>query len=107
MQVSMQAFARRNDSLRKRIADDLLKRPHEVLYVEEFQNPDRRPGWAKILGKGLTGALNISWNASARMLMVRAIAKKGNTPHELLGTFLAYLFERHGRRIASINIQLR
>ena len=44
---------------------------------------------------------------AAIMLVVRAIAKKGNTPHELLGTFLAYLFERHGRRIASINIQVR
>jgi hypothetical protein len=107
MQVSMQAFGRRGQSLRKRITDDLYNRPHEVLYVEEFKNPERRPGWAKILGRGLTGAINVSWNASAHMLVVRAIAKKGNTPHELLGTFLAYLFERHGRRIASINIQLR
>ena len=107
MQVLMQAFGRRGGSLRRRIAEDLLKRRHEILYVEEFQNPERRPGWAKILGKGLTGAINVSWNSSARMLMVRAIAKKGNTPHELLGIFLSYLFERHGRSIASINIQLR
>ena len=107
MQVSMQAFGRKRDSLRKRITDDLYDRPHTVLYVEEFKNPERRPGWSKILGRGLTGAINISWNASTHMLVVRAIAKKGNTPHELLGTFLAYLFERHGRRIASINIQVR
>ena len=107
MQVSMQAFGRRGDSLRRRITDDLYTRPHDVLYVEEFKNPERSPGWAKILGQGLSGALNLEWDASARMLLVRAIAKKGNKPYELLGVFLAYLFERHGKSIASINIQLR
>jgi hypothetical protein len=41
------------------------------------------------------------------MLTARAIAKRGNTPHELLGQFIAYLIERHGRKVSSVNIQLR
>jgi hypothetical protein len=107
MQIQMQAFSRRPDSLRKIIADDLSARPHAVLYLQEFKSPERVPGWSKILGKHLPGAINIKWEASSRMLTARAIAKRGNTPHELLGVFLAYLIERHGRKVTSVNIQLR
>lgn len=87
--------------------DDLVSREHDVLVVNEILNIGRKPGWSKISGKGLSGALNIEWDASAHMLLVRAITRKGNTPHKLLGVFLDYLIERHGKRIASINIQLR
>jgi len=107
MQIQMQAFSRRPDSLRKIIADDLSAHPHAVLYLQEFKSPERAPGWSKILGKALPGAINIKWEASSRMLTARAIAKRGNTPHELLGVFLAYLIERHGRKVTSVNIQLR
>jgi hypothetical protein len=41
------------------------------------------------------------------MLTARAIAKRGNTPHKLLGELIAYLIERHGRKVSSVNIQLR
>jgi hypothetical protein len=41
------------------------------------------------------------------MLIARAMAEKGNTPYKLLGVFLAYLMERHGKKVASINMQLR
>jgi len=107
MQIQMQAFSRRSYSLRRRITTDLSNHPHEVLYVQEFKSPERAPGWAKVLGHGLPGALNIAWDASAHMLLVRAIARKGNTPHKLLAVFVEYLIQRHGRRISSINIQLR
>jgi hypothetical protein len=107
MQIQMQAFGRRRDSLRKIIADDLTNRQHNVLQVQEFKNPERVPGWTKIKGKGLAGAINIRWDANSHMLVARAIAKKGNSPHELLGVFLAYLIDRHGKRVTSINIQLR
>jgi hypothetical protein len=40
------------------------------------------------------------------MLTARAIAQKGNYPHELLGIFVAYLVEKHRKRVAAINIQL-
>ncbi len=107
MQIQMQAFARRRDSLRKIIADDLEARPHAVLYLQGFKTPERAPGWSKILGKDLPGAINIKWEQSSRMLTARAIAKRGNTPHKLLGEFVAYLIERHGRKVTSMNIQLR
>jgi hypothetical protein len=107
MQIQMQAFGRRQGSLRKIIADDLLAHPHPVLFLQEFKSPERAPGWSKILGIDLPGALNIKWEASSRMLTARAIAKRGNTPHKLLGEFIAYLIERHGRKVASVNIQLR
>ena len=76
MQIQMQAFSRRADSLRKRITDDLFFHPHETLYVQEFKSPERAPGWAKILGQGLPGALNIAWDANAHMLLVRHHAQR-------------------------------
>ena len=107
MQIQLEAFGRRQGSLRKAITDDLSSRGHEVLAVDKKVDLDRKPGWAKISGRGLPGTLNIEWDASAHMLLARAITRGGNTPHKLLGAFLEYLIERHGKRIASINIQLR
>lgn len=107
MQIQLQAFGRTSVSLRKRIADDLSSRGHDVLYVHAFKDPGRSSGWAKIKGQGLPGAINIEWDASANMLLARAITGKGNRPHALLGVFLEYLIERHGKKIVSINIQLR
>jgi hypothetical protein len=107
MQIQMQAFGRKPDSLRKVIADDLSAHPHSELYLQEFKSPERVPGWSKIRGINHPGAINIKWDASSRMLTARAIAKRGNTPHKLLGEFIAYLIERHGRKVASVNIQLR
>ena len=107
MQVQLQAFGRKSTSLRKAITDDLKKHEHDVLQIEEMRNPDRNPGWAKITGTGVPGALNIEWDASAHMLLARVITRNDNTPHKLLGVFLEYLIERHGKQITSINIQLR
>jgi len=107
MQIQMQAFAKRSGSLRRIITEDLARREHEVLCVREFLNVQRSKGWAKVLGRGIPGALNIEWSASQRMLTIRAIAKKGNKPYQLLGVFMQYLLERHGTKITNINIQLR
>lgn len=107
MQIQLQAFSRKTASLRKAITHDLSRRAHAELTVKEVLNRDRKPGWAKISGKSFPGALNIEWDSNARMLVVRAIARGGNTPHKLLGVFLDYLIQRHGKKIASINIQLR
>jgi hypothetical protein len=107
MQIQLQAFGRKTVSLRKLITDDLSSHEHELLYVEAFKNPERASGWAKIKGYGLAGAINIKWEVSSRMLTARAIAKQGNSPHQLLGAFMAYIVERFGSRISSINIQLR
>jgi hypothetical protein len=107
MQVQLQAFSRKTESLRKAITDDLENYSHEVLFVKEKLNPERKSGWSKVQGKNLPGALNIEWDASSHMLLVRAVTRGGNTPHQLLGVFLDYLLERHGERISNINIQLR
>lgn len=107
MQIQMQAFAKKSGSLRKVIADDLTNREHDTLYVQRLLDPHRSRGWAKVYGQGMPGVLNIGWDAGQRMLIVRAIAKKGNRPYRLLGVFMQYLLERHGRKITSINMQLR
>lgn len=107
MQIQLQAFGRKAVSLRRLITEDLCAKEHEVLYVEAFKNPERATGWAKIKGQGLPGAINIRWEASSRMLTARAIARQGNSPHQLLGAFMAYIVDRFGSRISSINIQLQ
>jgi hypothetical protein len=107
MQIQMQAFAKNPKSLRKIITDDLCYHDHEVLYVEKCLDLQRPKGWGKILGHKIPGVLNIEWDPDQQMLIVRAIAKKGNKPYQLLGVFMHYLMERHGRKITSINLQLR
>ncbi len=111
MQIQLQAFARKTKtgpppSLRTLTARDLNRGRHDLLYVDEFRDAERRPGWAKIKAKGVHGAVNLEWDGSQRMLTARAIAKQGHRPHQLMAIFAAYLLERHGRRLDSINIQL-
>ena len=65
--------------------------------------PAGRKSWASTS----PGRSTSSGTPASRMLTARAIAKRGNTPHKLLGEFIAYLIERHGRKVASVNIQLR
>ncbi|MCA9054886.1 MAG: hypothetical protein KDA75_13685 [Planctomycetaceae bacterium] len=107
MQVQLQAFSRKTESLRQVIVNDLADKGHDVLYVQEFKNVERKPGWAKIRGTGMPGAINIKWDASSHMLTARVVTRGGNKPYQLLGVFLEYVTERHGRKISSINIQLR
>ncbi|UCG15747.1 MAG: hypothetical protein JSV19_10675 [Phycisphaerales bacterium] len=112
MQIQMQAFVRKGrgggspQSLRTLVAQDLNRGKHEPLYVEEFKDLERSPGWAKIKARAIPGAINLEWDGSQRMLTARAIAKMGNRPHTLMAIFLAYLLDRHGRRLTSINLQL-
>jgi len=107
MQIQMRAFGKKGGSLRRIITQHLATKHDSILIVKEGKNNKRSKGWAKVTGKGLSGALNIEWDADQRMLLVRAIAKKDNTPHGLLGQFLAYLIDRHGKNVGSINVQLR
>ena len=65
-----------------------------AIYVDEFK------------AKDVPGAINLEWDGGQRMLTARAIAKMGNRPHKLMAIFDAYLLERHGRRLNSINLQL-
>lgn len=106
MQVQMQAFTKKSGSLRKAITQDLESHDHQYLHIMEGRTAERSPGWTKIGAKGCRGVINIEWDGSQRMLTARAIAEKGNYPHELLGIFVAYLVEKYRKRIAAINIQL-
>jgi hypothetical protein len=107
MQVQMQAFTKRSHSLRSAIVRDLRKHEDSALIVLEAQNPKRKPGWAKVRASGQKGAINIEWDADQRMLVARVIAEKGNSPLPLLGEFIHYLLEVHGKRITALNVQLR
>jgi hypothetical protein len=107
MQIQMQAFTKKPKSLRKIITDDLCKRQDDVLYVKKCLDLQRSNGWGKVLGHKMPGVLNIEWDPNQQMLIVRAIAKKKNKPYQLLGAFMQYLMEQHGRKIISINLQLR
>jgi hypothetical protein len=102
----MQAFSKQSGSLRKAITQNLEKGGHELLYVKEGKTTARSPGWAKIKARGVGGIINIEWDAGQRMLTARAIAEKGNYPHEVLGIFVGYLVQKHRKRVAAINIQL-
>jgi hypothetical protein len=107
MQIQMQAFGRKSTSLRQLITKDLASDNHDMLFVKEGKAKGRNKGWAKISAKGVPGTLNVEWSGGQRALLVRAIAKRGNTPHELLGIFTGYLVGRFGNKIGSINLQLR
>ena len=106
MQIQMQAFCKKRGSLRQFITRDLHLVDHEKLYVTQFKAFDRPSGWAKLKARGVRGVINIKWDGSLKMLTARAIAEKGNYPHELLGIFVAYLVENYRKQITGINIQL-
>jgi len=74
--------------------------------VDTAKKRERSPGWAKIKGFKLHGVLNVEWEGGQRMLTVRAIAKKGNNPHDLMGQFVAYLLKFHQRRVDFITIPM-
>lgn len=106
MQIQMQAFGTKSTSLRKLITEHLREKKHPRLYVKMCKDNGRPNGWAKIAARGVPGCLNIGWQPSQQMLLVRANAEKGNRPDELLGVFLGYLLENYGKRVSTINVQL-
>jgi hypothetical protein len=106
MQVVLHVMARPSlrESLRELIIADLQRWEYELV-VESEKKVGRRGGWAKIKAGDLPGVVNISWHASSKTLIARAIARNGNTPNELLGRFLAYLLDRRRRDVAGIAIR--
>ena len=107
MQIQCQVLMRSGGSLRAAIVNDLKKAKAPPLAVEQSKNMSRPKGWAKLTSPDLPGVINMEWIPSQRMLMVRAIAEKGNIPHALLGVFVEYVLRRYKKRIKAINIQLR
>lgn len=109
MQVTMLVFTKKKSgsvvSLRKQIGNDLAKGCHEHLYVESHKDVDRSPGWMKVKADAYYGVLNIEWDSSCHMLVVRAVSK-GQQPYPLLGVFVEYILAKHGKRVQNMLIQM-
>jgi hypothetical protein len=93
------------ESLRQTVVDDLQKGDFYGLYVVQEKKPGRAKGWAKIKCDKATGALNIEWYPDTKILIGRAVAKRGNYPDILVGSFVAYLIAHRGSSIGSIVIR--
>jgi hypothetical protein len=104
--------AKSHGSLRELIIDDLEKiaweddqgRPLNLDVLSE-KKQGRPSGWAKIKAKGVTGALNISWDAHSKTLTARAVGRGGNKPTDLVGRFLNYLLWQRHKKITSVVIR--
>jgi hypothetical protein len=107
MQIQCKVLMKSGGSLRTAIVNDLRKSKRAPLTVEQSKNMNRPKGWAKIASEDLPGVINMEWIPSQKMLMVRAIAEKGNIPHKILGVFVQYVLSRYKKKIKAINIQLQ
>ena len=106
MQTLVQVVSSRGPSLRDLIVND--PRVAEFgLYVQKKQQPGRSHGWAKIRSKESHGALNIEWDAAARILTCRVVNRGAGRPHQIIGELVHYLLDRRSGRIQSINIYRR
>ena len=116
MEIRLQAIAKAKkgavpESLRKVVVEHLDRVECTYLCLDGKQKKGRNPGWARIKATAewaseYRGVLKIEWLAEQRMLVARAETRGANTPHLLMGAFVHYLMEFHGKRIHSINIQL-
>lgn len=103
MQVIIHVMVKKGKaSLREQIVEQIEKRGEDGLFVEFHHVKHRSKGWAKIKREKSHGALNIEWDADARMLVARAITRGGNKPDELVGSFVSFLLRRFGKRIESM-----
>lgn len=106
MQIVLDVMARSSlkGSLRELIIADLQKWEYNLEVISE-KKVGRPGGWAKIKAKDLTGALNISWHANSKTMIVRAVGKQGNNPSALVGRFVAYLLERRRKDLSGVIIR--
>jgi hypothetical protein len=105
MQTLLQVVCSRGTSLRDAIVND-AKLGEFGLVTEKKQQPGRPHGWAKIRSTepGRQGALNLEWDADTGILLCRIVNRGAGRPNQVLGDFVAYLFQRHRRRIEAVNI---
>lgn len=106
MQIVLDVMARASlkQSLRELIIEDLQKWDYGLEVIAE-KKIGRRSGWAKFNAKDLNGVLNVSWHASSKTLIARAVGKKGNNPGDLVGRFVAYLLDRRRKDLSGIIIR--
>src|SRR5262245_25238713 len=106
MQIVVHVMARASlaDSLREIVIADLQKWDYD-LEVEREKKIGRRNGWARIKAKDLSGAIKIYWHANSKTLIVRVVAKHGNSPADLVGRFVGYLLEHRRKDVSNIAIR--
>ena len=107
MQIQMQAFGRRWHHYARSLVMILIAVPTMFCTCRSVRTLNDTGAGPRSKGRGCRARSIWSGIPKSHMLVVLAIAEKGNTPYELLGIFLAYLMERHGKKVASINMQLR
>jgi hypothetical protein len=105
MQTLVQIICSKGESLRDSIVNDARLREFNFK-TRQKRKPGRPRGWAKI---GSTesdryGALNIEWDSNSRILSCRVVNRGSGRPAQVLGDFVAYIFERHRKRIRAVSI---
>jgi hypothetical protein len=105
MQTVIQVICSGNTSLREAIVKDSRLEQFRFAVARQ-KSPGRNPGWAKLHSTNpeTPGAINLTWDSSARILLARVVTKESNGPSEIVGDFVAYLLGRRRQRIRAINI---
>ncbi len=102
MQTVVEVVCKGRTSLRDAIANDPKIEDYR-LYLVHSKRQHRSPGWAKLKStENQPGAINIVWNGSSHTLTCRVVTKSHKNPYSIVGGFIAYLLERHRRRIATV-----
>ena len=102
MQTVVQVVCKGRTSLRDAIANDPKVEDYR-LYLVHSRRPHRSPGWAKLKStENQPGAINIEWSGSSHTLTCRVVTKSHKNQYRIVGDFVAYLLERHKRRIATV-----
>lgn len=105
MQVLIQVVSTKDDSLRKRIAND-TKLKEFGLSIRKKKQVGRSPGWLKLHSSysDRHGAINVEWSESSRILTYRVVTKRAGKPFHIVGDFIAYMLGRFRTRIGAITI---
>ena len=102
MQLLVQVYCRGQGSPRNKIAGDRRLGKYG-LWVEKEQTPGRKPGWMKVQSsiKGRRGAINVEWDAHAKLLTCRIVTRLGK-PAGIVGDLIEYLLAHQRSRIKTI-----
>jgi hypothetical protein len=104
MQVVVQVMCKKGPSLRDAI-NKSSKLADYGLHVTQQKRNDRSNGWSKLSSTtpGVAGAVNVSWDSAAQMLLGRVITRTGK-PDVIIGCYVAYLLANHFSRIQSVSV---
>lgn len=90
-------------SLRAKIGVDVKHLEQHQLRVINQKKKGRSGGWTKVRGKRVPGTLNIEWDARIKVLLARVMSK-GTDPSEVIGRFVSYMLDQHGKYIVSVTV---